>query len=322
MKPSTIQKIVRHYGYEPLRIGELETGYRNRSYPVELANQQKINLIIYKAEVNIIDLIQRANEIGNFLHWRGLPARYTIDRRVLMLAVASQVRYCSLYAYLPGHTIAWEAYTMDHIKLLGKTMADMHQLLQDYALPLPDQAQILQAQLLAMWEYFSEPGVIGALEAKLGLKLKDVFDAMLDTAARCQALPNQQALHMDFVRGNILFQEESELKISGVIDFEKAAKANPVLDVARTLAFLLVDCKYKPETKVRKYFLESGYQKRGGITLDTKQRELLEPLLDIFLLHDFYKFLKHNPYENLPENEHFVRTFAQLHKKGIVAKST
>jgi hypothetical protein len=121
----------------------------------------------------------------------------------------------------------------------------------------------------------------------------------------CGKLEDQQPLHMDFVRSNVLFNAHAT--IAGIIDFEKTGKGHPMLDIARTLAFLLVDCKYKEPGKVYKYFVHSGYRKRGKNNININPR-LLHELTNIFLLHDFYKFLRHNPYESLGRNEHFVRT--------------
>jgi hypothetical protein len=135
---------------------------------------------------------------------------------------------------------------------------------------------------------------------------------------------------MDFVRSNILFDDtdtSNALAITGILDFEKTAQGNPVFDIARTLAFLLVDCKYKPADKVRKYFLRSGYIKRGAstfqdiyITDHNGKVNVLEQLLDVFLMHDFYKFLRHNPYESLESNEHFMRTRDMLVQRGFVSR--
>ncbi len=127
---------------------------------------------------------------------------------------------------------------------------------------------------------------------------------------------------MDFVRGNILFKGS---KICGILDFEKAGYGIKLLDIARTLAFLLVDCKYKNEVKIRKYFLQSGYIKRGGadfnrriINTADKKLDLLEELVNTFLIYDFYKFLRHNPYEFLHQNEHFIRTKKYLLERGVI----
>ncbi len=103
--------------------------------------------------------------------------------------------------------------------------------------------------------------------------------------------------------------------MTGILDFEKTAYGHPVFDVARTLAFLLVDCEYKGEAKIRKYFLQSGYNKRGTVNFrnpiikhGNRTTNLLESLIDLFLLYDFYKFLRHNPYEFLEQNHHYKRT--------------
>jgi thiamine kinase-like enzyme len=131
-------------------------------------------------------------------------------------------------------------------------------------------------------------------------------------------------LHMDLVRGNILFIKNSS-EIAGVIDFEKVAYGNITFDIARTLAFLMVDCKYKSYDKIYKYFIKSGYNKYGNngyvpIIINTKQSKfyLLDELVKFYLLYDLYKFLKHNPYEYLNNNHHFIRTRDILLEKRIL----
>jgi Ser/Thr protein kinase RdoA (MazF antagonist) len=126
--------------------------------------------------------------------------------------------------------------------------------------------------------------------------------------------PSQQPLHMDFVRGNILFDDD---KITGILDFEKASLGHVIMDVSRTLAFLLVDCKYKTPEKVRKYFLKSGYFKdTGGKIINLK---LMDLLIEMFLTYDFYKFLRHNPYESLLQNQHYLRTRDILINLGVIS---
>jgi hypothetical protein len=142
----------------------------------------------------------------------------------------------------------------------------------------------------------------------------------------CGRLPHQQPLHMDFVRGNVLFSNSAaEPEISGVLDFEKTAWGHPVFDIARTLAFLLVDSKYKTARHVHKYFLQSGYNKRGSfrfrppvLRAGLRHVNLLEELTDLFLIYDLYKFMRHNPYESLGQNEHYTRTRDLLAARSVV----
>jgi thiamine kinase-like enzyme len=167
-----------------------------------------------------------------------------------------------------------------------------------------------------MSSYFRDSGVEGALKKKLGLVLnKNDFNRLLEAA---KSLPKQQVLHMDFVRGNVLFNGK---ELCGILDFEKTGYGNKLLDISRTLAFLLVDCKYKDEDKVTKYFLKSGYIKRGDSPFANykfKKSDLLSELVNYFIYYDFYKFLRHNPYEDLHLNEHFIRTKEHLLKAGII----
>jgi len=90
----------------------------------------------------------------------------------------------------------------------------------------------------------------------------------------------------------------------------------------------MVDCKHKSEQQVRKYFLFSGYQKRGNnrlpkvrLTGISKTSDLLARLVDIFLLYDFYKFLRHNPYQSLSDNEHFLRTRDLLLSRELIYRA-
>lgn len=318
MAKELVARILQQYGLEPLAVREVQKGYRNEAYAVELAGGKILNLIIYKREAGIVDKIKNANYVSDYLAGRGLPTRKTADPRITKLKGEGLTKYAALYEYLPGKTIPWEAYTMDHIKQLGAVMSNMHALLRP--LPQKDLPFVIdecRALLKRIEKYFAEEGVHDALAGKLGLavldttRLKPALTASIDLPA--------QALHMDFVRGNILFVDDDAPAITGILDFEKAAWGPVVFDIARTLAFLIVDCKYKEEAKVRKYFLQSGYNKRGQNTFVTS--ELLEDLLDFFLLHDFYKFLRHNPYESLERNEHFIRTRDFLLKRNILAQT-
>jgi Ser/Thr protein kinase RdoA (MazF antagonist) len=305
MERNIVRKILAAYGVNHNDVLPPQKGYRNTSYPIT-TTQGTINAILYKSEPGILPKIYNANRVGNFLASSGLPARRTFDPRVIQLKAGQRVKYACLYTYLPGHTIPWEAYTKDHIKNLGASMSAMHAALAACDVTgLPSVVDEQQAVHDRMHRYFSDANVLRALRSKLNLHLIPTDYTRL--LGLCRSLP-AQTLHMDFVRSNILFNGKA---ISGIIDFEKTAAGHPIFDVARTLAFLLVDCKYKEETKIRKYFLQSGYTKRGMVHLQKISvggQDLLELLVDFFLLHDFYKFLRHNPYEALPENEHFIRT--------------
>lgn len=327
MQAVTVRRILSHYGLEAAEIAAVQKGYRNESYPVRLEDGRTVNLILYKREPGIVDTVRRANAVSRFLDGRGFPVRVPLDSRVVRVAAGGTARYAGVYTYLEGKTIPWEAYTQAHLKLLGQTMAEMHRALKGYDGPaLPKVAAEYQAIVARMRRYFADPHVARAASDKLELAVpRRVFTRLWHILDFCEKLPGQQALHMDFVRSNILFDGDREPRIAGIIDFEKAASGHQLFDVARTLAFLLVDCKYKPTDKVRKYFLTSGYQRHGRRQLERitvqgsgKRRLLLEELVDLFLLYDFYKFLRHNPYEFLAQNEHYIRTRNLLLECGVI----
>lgn len=317
---SIVKKALRAYGLPIKKVGLAQKGYRNTSYKAVLTNGVMVNLIIYKAEPNIVDRINRLNTIGSIAAASNLPARVSQDPRILQITDNTHTRYAALYNYLPGATIPWEGYTKHHIKLLGAAMGALHKTLNtepQHTLPLvtTEQTELNQQ----MRTYFTESGVQHALRNKLQLQPPtEIFDTFESILHACTKLPNQQPLHMDLVRGNILFDaagayklQDGPIAISGIIDFEKTAFGHVVFDLARTYAFLLVDCKYKTEEKIYKYFFVSGYQKRGRQPLPVityKNKSILHELTNFFLIHDFYKFLRHNPYEYLAQNEHYIRT--------------
>lgn len=179
---------------------------------------------------------------------------------------------------------------------------------------LPLETYVMHTNLQNMQLYFSQTGVQSALYTKLHIppeeiKVFQVLTKNMQLFLRQVPQYPSQPLHMDFVRGNILFRGS---QITGILDLEKASCGTPLLDISRTLAFLLVDCKYKPKQKIKKYFLYSGYMKKNGIKINKEEIRVINKLTKIYLFYDFYKFLKHTPYEALDNNEHFLRTMALL----------
>ncbi len=304
------------YGLIPTTYTKPNKGYRNRSYGF-IAGKEHYNLLLYKREAHALELVKRANNVGDTLANSRFPARQTVDGRIIRVGN----RFACLYHYLPGVTIPWEAYTRRHLTELGSTMARMHHLLSKTSLILPAVEDVLKAQLAEMTYYFNQPGVSRALQIKLRVALttKDLTGYAV-TIDELKTLSGRQPLHMDYVRGNILFAESAAAPtITGVIDFEKAAMGHPLVDAARTLAFLAVDCKYQTPARVQRYFLHTGYLNHTANSGNEMSAKLFTQVINLFLLHDFYKFLLHNPYEALGENRHFRRTVALLVQKRLLS---
>ena len=345
-----IHKILTEFGLaqQISKIASAQSGYRNTVIPMILKNGQNLSLIFYKREPGIVKKIQRANYVSSELAKKDWPTRRAITNQngqsVIQLAVNHKIQYCCIYNYLPGHTISWSDYSQKHLKLLGQVLGYLH---HDLATIKPFvknskflETMVLRENLIEMNNYFCSKNIQVALKKKLNITLSSrrwqQWENLLIALEKIRPI---QFLHLDFVRGNILFEKlpshsslqtpmvnklnfdldqtsKSTPSITGILDWEKTALGAPVIDVARTLAFLIIDCRYKPENKVKKYFLNSGYEKRGQQTLRYKQ--LLDPLIEFFLCYDFYKFLKHNPYEFLPQNEHFIRTATWLKQHQLL----
>lgn len=336
MNEEQVREAYAKYGYKNVRLLGQSKGYRNTSY-IAAAQHAALNLILYKDEPRIGARIKRTNRLGNFVSSKGIPARSTADSRILRIDSSSHTRYAALYHYLPGETIAWEAYTQKHLKLLGNTLAKLHTATQSFdASEFPHVCDEYQDICERMDSYFNDSLAMRAAAQKLQIAINHAsLNLFRNVLQACKNLPEQQILHMDFVRSNILFATGSKgsLKIddvvlSGVLDFEKAAYGHRIFDIARTHAFLLVDSKHKPPEKVLKYFILSGYIKRGEqtvprvfVTLDDVRTDVFETLISLFLLYDLYKFMRHNPYEYLAQNEHYTRTRDLLIARKVVVKS-
>jgi len=353
-------EIAEMYGVEIADFGPVEGGYRNVSHSFTGTDGKFYNFILYKHETGIVELIERTNALGTYVATNNVPVRVPVDARILQVGR----RYGSLYGYLGGETIPWEAYSMKHIKLLGYAMAKFHTAGENYRSPaLPDVETVYADIANRMGDYFAQADVQKALTEKLNVSV--LFPEFQHLLNSMKQLSGRIPLHMDLVRSNVLFREAQDsdtlaiehLALSGILDLEKAAMGHPLFDIARTLAFLLVDCA-KPEEKIRKYFLDSGYWKRGqrdvyGGTLSrvslsdslgvngrsvlprsagkaepsratqasVSGSELLEQLITLFLTYDLYKFLKQNPYESLSKNHHFKRTIDILLARKVVQYS-
>lgn len=325
MNNLAVEKVMSFCNIHNYILQSPSSGYRNKSFPIILKDGTYLNLIFYKREKDIVRKIKNANAVSEFLCSQGFPTRQSFKingKSIIELKTSKFTQYACLYNYLEGSTIPWEAYTAKHIKLLGGMMGKMHGKLENCkCASLPKAVEDSEVLLAEMKEYFDIESVIEAMRKKLNLSLNFNFDEFEEKVLERLSLENLQPLHLDFVRGNILFKTEkvnslNNIQISGILDFEKVAFGPRVLDIARTLAFLIIDCKYKEEAKIRKYFLYNGYQKRG----ENKLPDLifLEDLLNFYWLHDFYKLLLYNPYEFLESNEHYIRTKNVLLERNIL----
>jgi len=316
MYESVLLNVLSAYEINHQQIFDCQKGYRNEIWPVLTNDDQMINVTFFKREPGIVDRANRADDVSEYLWKKGMPVRRRIYSRIIQLKSNDQVVYAAVYNYLPGKTISWEAYSMEHIKTLGAKMSDMHFIMASKSTDkLPSVYDEYLGIVNRMVTYFNDLEINYAISDKLHLKINiDVLKQLIKLLERMKLLPGQQALHMDFVRGNVLFIDK---EISGIIDFEKTVIGHCVVDIARTLAFLLVDCKYKTNEKVYKYFVYSGYQKRG-LNKDIGDNAIRSKFVVMFLMYDFYKFLRHNPYEFLEQNEHFIRTKDILIKCGVI----
>lgn len=320
------RRILSEYGFSDtgLSLKPAMHGYRNTVYPFT-SNRGGGCLIVYKPEKDITSRVRRVNRLGLELAAAGLPVRAPLDPRIMTIMHRNHLIPVAVYTYLPGGTIAWEGYTRRHLKLLGWALGSLHRHMQTIPMATyPTVVSLYSTILQRMAAYFQDTAIQTAMTDKLGVELDcRSLEHMKLFLGACGNLPTQ-VLHMDFVRGNILFGNPGhgspfaigDIALTGIIDFEKAAAGHPLFDIARTLAFLYADCASKTPLQLRRYVIDAGYRKRGlhavkatSVSLpDGIKCDVLETAVTLFLLHDLYKFLRSNPYESLQKNHHYCRT--------------
>lgn len=324
LRPTDVVKVAQRYGMAVKKLGPIEHGYRNESYAF-FSGGAWYNLMLHENSGYTRKQLGQVNTLGKRLIEAGLPVRSPADPRVLSLRAGNWSRLVTMHFYLPGQTIPWEAYTMKHIKLLGWALSDFHNAAREVShVSFLDIEAVCEMAIAKMQVYFSKD-VLEAAQEKLNLRVDiEQLTTYQLLFRQLAALPQRQILHMDFVRGNLLFAASKpddrwqigDVALTGILDLEKTAIGHPLIDIARTLTFLLIDCSQKSETQIRRYFLDSGYGKRGQSRVKPLSVELsngvkcdvLETVVDYFLLYDFYKLLRSNPYESLEQNYHYRRT--------------
>ena len=331
-----VGEVVVQFGLSVRNVSQPQKGYRNESYALTLSDGQTVNLLFYKREAGMVERIRQADSFSQLAATAGYPVRDRYDSRTMQLRTSRGVSYAAVYTYLPGTTIPWEAYSRRHIKLLGWVMSDLHALGNNS--PVPHEQTVVPCEMAPMvarmTTYFYDAGVMRAMHQTLGVALSPLAPARLERLlAAVGSIKAVTRLHMDLVRGNVLFAPSQSadrwqlkgLAVSGVIDFEKASVGPPIVDMARSLAFLMVDCPFYDEPSIERYFIQSGYMKRGASQFDATTeidgytyRQLLHGLVGLFLLYDFYKFLRHTPYESLADNHHYIRTRDILLYRGML----
>ncbi len=323
------------------KITRLEGGFRNRCFKID-SNKGKYIFIIYKNEYGVKKAILNAHFVARLLKLKRFKTRVPIlainGSEVVKINFQEGYHYCALYNYLEGKTIPWEAYTRRHLKAIGKTLSDIHwhlllkgnKLIRFNMLSVGKNFQnwqdVTKMEIRQMRSYLKnvEPWIQKKLKVKLAWeKIENIFLKLARN--RCLDKGFLSVIHYDFLRGNILFSNKLDKKndlypIVGILDFEKVCIGPVIADIARTLAFLLIDVKYKQDKEIRKRFLLSGYEKRGKSDLPFSNiyDYNLEVLLKYFWLRDFWKFLENNPYESLHLNEHYLRTRDKLSETGIL----
>jgi len=348
----SIKKILlEHYpflleGESGFKVKLFVQGYMNHTLCLEFPASGKKYVVIfynanrYRTEKSFQRLTQ-IDDIASYLDENGIPARtsvlnkmggsitkldfqFHVDGENLMESSSQEPirrRFFAIYNYLPGKTLPWEAYTRRHLRSLGMMMARMHTKLRRYSgnissIPVWDLYFANDSKEMLAYFLKNEKSITQKLALKINEReIKALYQKIRDLIPTTK--PCYQLTHCDFVRGNVLFSDVKErfvYPITGVLDFEKIMLAPIEVDLARTLAFLFVDCKYKSEEDILRYFISEGYSgklapQRYVDSMETEFNDInIKYYMLYFWLRDLWKLLQCNPYEDLRMNYHFKKT--------------
>jgi Ser/Thr protein kinase RdoA (MazF antagonist) len=323
-------------GSTKVTIHEYSQGYMNHVLQVDI-NAARYVVVIYNSMryrgQSGVDFISELSRISEYLNAKNFPARRAILAKrgvfvsqMLLEGQNSNPHLVGLYEYLPGNTLEWDGYTRRHLRALGEKMGQMHNLLSEYnsgkrPSAIQEWPEYFERDNKRLMTYIGKHTKSITKKLQLKVHLNEVEKLIKTLGQQIGEIPlRSQLIHCDFVRGNILFSEtklNNTYPIIGVLDFEKMLYGPVIVDVARTLAFLLVDCRYKTEAEILKYFLHEGYIVLGkGSVLSVLE---LDPYMVYFWLRDFWKFLECNPYEDLKKNYHFNKTVEILMEKKLLS---
>jgi Ser/Thr protein kinase RdoA (MazF antagonist) len=369
-KERIINILRKYYGFDfsnvlSIEIAKIDEGYMNNCIIIRLLPQnQRLVIIIYNtnrySEEKSQNRIKNAYMAARVLNRNSIPVRIPLKtatsppKDFIEINVTDQkTTILGVYNYLPGQTVPWESYTRRHLRAVGLYMRRIHHIWQQedpnkYPF-LPKWTDYIRNDSQKLFKYFkkNQQYIKKKLDIEIDLDFIKTLKKQITNSPLHQPHLNQ-LVHQDLVRGNILFgsmKKKNIYPIHGIIDFEKILIANPITDLARTLSFLFVDCKYKTIPEIKKYFLDQGYfafetihnqkfpnaPKQSKLKQETVTKEKNKKLLTelppfrhikhfmlYFWVRDLWKLLSRNPYQDLMHNFHYKQTSNRLHAEKVI----
>lgn len=313
-----------------IKIKEYKQGYMNYVLNISTKKGQIFTGVLFNYNRYNGDfakkMLENINICANYLTRFNIPVRKALlnksGKTISIINLNQKQRFFTLYKYLEGNTISWEAYTRRHLRSMGQTLALIHNKWTNFngnISYIPKWEEYFNIDSINLMNYFDTNYI--HIAKKLGIKLNaDYIKLLINNIKKISKSSKlkKQLIHCDFVRGNILFDNikyKNIYKITGVLDFEKTLIGPIEFDICRTIAFLLVDCKYKSYKEIFYYFLQDGYFKGKNISINP---ETFQYLIRYFITRDLWKFLQCNPYENLYLNYHFNKTVKLLKNLNLL----
>lgn len=285
----TVRGVLERTGVgELVAVRELTGGALSRVVEADLGDGRVVVVKVYEPQWSW----KQAKEV----HVYGLISSHGADVPVPDVLAADGVdgpagRACTVLTRLPGVPLSEVAAPVDAAarrvlyERLGGLMRELHRavpmpafgyVVEGVVEPCPDNATYVRRQLAAKVEAMR----VADGRALLATRVADV-GTVLDEVLRHAATP--VLCHDDLHEGNVLVEPApGGWRVTGVVDVENAVAADPLWDVAKTIAYAVRD------DEVKRDGLLAGYLRPGEVLPDMEARLHLYRLYHLVELYVWF----------------------------------
>ena len=253
LKRQTLKSLLKGYGLGELsEASGVPTGSVNTYYRLE-TNKGKFFLKI--DEVKTAAELQQEIDLLVFLRSHRIPCPKPMADEQGKLIRDYRGKPVSVYAALPGKARSEEQISLDHLAEVGKTLALLHVVGQEYKIPVENRFSFSRIRDLYKQMQQAMPAHLKQVKHTLDDELSH-HEEYLE-----ERLP-KGIIHGDVFADNLLFRGK---RVSGLLDFEAAGYGKLITDLATaTNALCYLDDQYDLE---RFNALVDGYQNVRALSL-------------------------------------------------------
>jgi len=251
------QIIQRHYGITGAQVS-IQHGYMSDRAVVEAGGQRWLLKLYGRGGMDAAALAE-THRFTQFLADRSYPTPAPIESVKGDTLVQRDARTCALFPFVEG-----EPFTpgnREQLAAAGRALAPLHAHGAEFEPSVtPAPTALIDGILDAKARELD--AVRGRLDAALCAELEDALRACVELQRAAGALPHTM-IHGDFRAQNVLFDRE---RVAAVLDFDAAALAPRLVDLAYALVFFQAVIAQPPLPRDEAAALLDGYEQVCPLT--------------------------------------------------------